>query len=288
MSMIAGLLGALCAVGVVTFIVAMRPVAPGDVPAGKRTTTSAASTLSSQFEHFTLRLALALGAAVVVGALTRWPMAALLCGIAGFMAPSLTGGQATRKAQLDRIEAVAAWAEMLRDTMAGSGGLEQSIIATAGVAPLPIRREVVSLAARLERDRLAPALRELAEEIDDPAGDLVVAALLLAADKSPKRLGDLLGRLAQSARAEVTMRLRVESSRARTRTSVRVITIFTTAFALGLVLFNRDYLDPYDSPVGQLMLGLIGLCFAGAFYWLARSFRYDSERRFLRTEGIEA
>ncbi|HZA75999.1 MAG TPA: hypothetical protein VE623_06360 [Acidimicrobiales bacterium] len=288
MSMIAGLLGALCAVGVVTFVVAMQPVAPGGVPPRRRNAASAASTLSSRFEQFSLRLALAFGGAVVIGALTRWPMAALLCGIAGFMAPSLMGGQAARKARLDRIEAVAAWAEMLRDTMAGSGGLEQSIIATAGVAPLPIRREVVRLAARLERDRLAPALRELAEEIDDPAGDLVVAALVLAADKSPKRLGDLLGRLAQSARAEVNMRLRVEASRARTRTSVRVITIFTVLFALGLLVFNRDYLEPYDKAVGQLVLGLIGLCFAGAFIWLARSFRFQDEERFLRVEASDA
>jgi hypothetical protein len=268
----------------------MRPVAPGDPPARTRTSTKAAATaaLSNRFERFTLRLALGLAGAVVIGALTRWPMAALLCGIAGFRAPSLMGGQAARKAQLDRIEAVAAWAEMLRDTMAGSGGLEQSIIATAGVAPLAIRREVLWLAARLERDRLAPALREFAEEIDDAAGDLVVAALVLAADKSPKRLGDLLGRLAQAARAEVNMRLRVEASRARTRTSVRVITIFTVLFAVGLLVFNRNYLEPYDKAVGQFVLGLIGLCFGGAFVWLARSFRFQDEERFLRMEGSEA
>jgi Flp pilus assembly protein TadB len=265
----------------------MRPVARSEVPS-RRTRKRAAESLSSQFEHFTLRLALGVAGAVVIGALTRWPMAALLCGIAGFMAPSMLGGQAARKAQLDRIEAVAAWAEMLRDTMAGSGGLEQSIIATAGVAPLPIKREVLRLAARLERDRLAPALREFAEEIDDPAGDLVVAALVLAADKSPKRLGDLLGRLAQSARAEVNMRLRIEASRARTRTSVRVITVFTVVFAVGLLVFNRDYLEPYDKAVGQLVLGLIGLCFAGAFLWLARSFRFQDEERFLRMESSDA
>jgi Flp pilus assembly protein TadB len=247
MSMIAGLLGALCAVGVVTFVVAMRPVAHGEVPSRRRH-KRAAESLSSRFEHFTLRLALGVAAAVIIGALTRWPMAALLCGIAGFIAPSMLGGQ----------------------------------------APVPIKREVLRLAARLERDRLAPALREFAEEIDDPAGDLVVAALVLAADKSPKRLGDLLGRLAQSARAEVNMRLRIEASRARTRTSVRVITIFTVLFAVGLLVFNRDYLEPYDTAVGQLVLGLIGLCFAGAFLWLARSFRFPDEERFLRMESSDA
>jgi Flp pilus assembly protein TadB len=280
MTMIVGVLGAVFALGVVMFAVAMRPVEPADV----RERTRPAADVRTRFENLVLRVALGVGCAVVVGIVTRWPMAVLLLGVAGFLAPSLLGGEAERKAKLDRIESVATWAEMLRDTMAGSGGLEQSIIATAGLAPQPIRPEVVRLAARLERERLAPSLRVFADDLDDPTADLVVAALILAADKSPKRLGDLLGRLARSARDDVNMRLRVEAGRSRTRTSVKVITIFTTLFALFLMVFNRKYLAPYDTVTGQLVLGFIGLCFGGAFYWLASSFRIDAEERFLRTD----
>ena len=280
MAMFAGVLGALCALGVVMFAVAMRPVAPEEVRPRSRPMADA----RTRFENLVLRVALGVGAAVVVGVATRWPMAALLVGIAGFLAPSLLGGEAQRKAKLDRIESVASWAEMLRDTMAGSGGLEQSIIATAGLAPDPIRPEVVRLAARLERERLAPSLRVFADDLDDPTADLVVAALILAADKSPKRLGDLLGRLARSAREDVNMRLRVEAGRSRTRTSVKVITVFTTLFAVFLIVFNRKYLEPYDTLQGQAVLGLIGLFFGSAFYWLSRSFRVESEERFLRMD----
>ena len=280
MVMLAGVLGALCALGLVTFVVAMRPVAPGEVPDRPKRSVNA----RDRFENFVLRLALGVGAAVVVGVITRWPMAALLVGLGGFLAPSLLGGEAQRKAKLARVEAMASWAEMLRDTMAGSGGLEQSIVATAGVAPSPIRPEVLRLAARLERERLAPALRDFADEIDDASGDLVVAALILAADKSPKRLGDLLGRLATSARAEITMRMRIEAGRSRTRTSVKVVTIATAVFAVFLIVFNRNYLDPYDSFVGQGVLGLVGLCFGSAFAWLARSFRIQDDERFLGGE----
>ncbi len=281
MTLIAGVLGALFALGVVMFAVAMRPVAPSEVPQRPRPAINA----RTRFENLVLRLALGVSCAVVVGVITRWPMATLLLGLAGFLAPSLLGGEAQRKAQLDRVEAVASWAEMLRDTMAGSGGLEQSIIATAGVSPQAIRSEVVRLAARLERERLAPALREFADDLDDPSGDLVVAALILAADKSPKRLGDLLGRLAHSARNEVNMRLRVDASRARTRTSVKVIVVVTVLFTLFLMIFNGEYLEPYDSALGQLVLGFIGLCFGGSFYWLSRSFRFEPEERFLRVDG---
>jgi len=281
---VVALLGALFALGIVTAAVALRPVQPGEF-APRR--ISSQTDLSQLVENFTLRLALGLGAAVVIGALTFWPMAAVWAAIAGFMAPSLLGGGTARRDRLDRTEAIAAWAEMLRDTMAGSGGLEQSIMATAAVAPLPIRREVVRLAARLERDRLAPALREFADEIDQPSGDLVVAALILAADKSPKRLGDLLGRLATSARANVNMQLRIETSRARVHTAVKVITGFTSGFALLLLVLNRNYLTPYGTFFGQVMLGVVGLCFGGAFLWLARAFQYQDEERFLRTEATQ-
>ena len=283
MAMFAGVLGALCALGVVMFAVAMRPVAPDEVRPRSRPMADA----RTRCENLVLRIALGVGAAVVVGVATRWPMAALLVGIAGFLAPSLLGGEAQRKAKLDRIESVASWAEMLRDTMAGSGGLEQSIIATAGLAPDPIRPEVVRLAARLERERLAPSLRVFADDLDDPTADLVVAALILAADKSPKRLGDLLGRLARSAREDVNMRLRVEAGRSRTRTSVKVITVFTTLFAVFLIVFNRKYLEPYDTLQGQAVLGLIGLCFGSAFFWLSRSFRVEAEERFLRMDQAD-
>ena len=72
------------------------------------------------------------------------------------------GGPGRARAQAAgtaKVEAIAGWAEMLRDTMAGAAGLEQAIIASAAVAPLPVRRSVATLAARLEHDRLAPALR---------------------------------------------------------------------------------------------------------------------------------
>lgn len=285
MTMIVALLGALFALGLVTTGVALRPVAPDEIPARRRST---GPTLAIKLDQIVLRVVLGGSAAVVIGALTRWPMAALLLGLAGFMAPSLIGGGAKRQAKMDRLEGVAAWAEMLRDTMAGAGGLEQSIIATAALAPPAIRPQVVRLAAMLEREQLAPSLRHFADDLDDAAGDLVIAALLLAADKSPKKLGDLLGRLAQSARADVNMRLRVEASRARTRTSVKVIVGFTTVFSTGLVLFNRKYLGPYDSFVGQMVLGVIGMCFGGAFLWLSRSMRFDEDERFLRTDLTEA
>ena len=235
-------------------------------------------------ERANLRIGLAAGAAVLVGAATGWPVGAVLAALAGWGAPGLLGGTRGAQVAVGRIEAIASWAEMLRDTMAGAAGLEQAIVATAPVAPLPIRAEVATLAARLDGERLAPALRAFADEVADPTCDLVVAALVLAAEHQAQRLGELLGSLAQAARDQATMRLRIEAGRARTRTSVKVIVGATGGLVLGLAVLNHGYLAPYDTAVGQLVLLLVGAVFTVSFLWLAKMTRPSVTERFLTKE----
>ena len=231
-----------------------------------------------------VRLGGAAAAGLAVAAVTRWPVAALAAGAAGFIAPSLLAARGQHAEAVARIEAVAGWAEMLRDVLAAAGGLEQAVVVTAPLAPPAIRPAVVRLAGRLDREHLAPALRAFADDLDDPTGDLVVAALVLAAERSPRRLGELLGDLAATARAEVSMRLRVETSRARTRTSVWIISGFTGMFSAGLVLFARPYLSAYDDPLGQAVLALVVACYGAAYAWLGRATRANRPQRMLTAE----
>ena len=281
-SALAGLLGAGVGLGVVLIVAGWRGV---DLPRPTRRLERAgvgrAQVGRPRLERANLRIALAVGAAVVVGAATGWPVGAVLAGLAGWGAPGLLGGAGRHQAAVGRIEAVAGWAEMLRDTMAGAAGLEQAIVATAPLAPLPIRAEVATLAVRLDSERLAPALRAFADEVADPTCDLVVAALVLAADHQAQRLGELLGTLAQAARDQATMRLRVEAGRARSRTSVKVIVGATGALVAGLALVDRGYLAPYDTLTGQLVLVLVGAMFALSFVWLARMTRPANLERIL-------
>ncbi len=175
---------------------------------------------------------------------------------------------------------------MLRDTLAGAAGLEQAIVASAPIAPAPIRAEVVRLAAALDRDRLAEALRRFADDVADPTCDLVVAALVLAAEHQAQHLGDLLGSLARAARDQAQMRLRIEASRARTRTSVKVIVGATVGLCLLIAVFDRSFLAPYGDAIGQLVLLVIGAIFAAAFVWLQKMTRPLLPERFLAGSNI--
>jgi len=95
---------------------------------------------------------------------------------------------------------LSAWAEMLRDTIAGAAGLEQAVAATGPIAPLPIAEPVARLARRLDFEPLPDALRRFADEVNHPTADFVVAALVIAAEKEARDLGRLLGQLAVCAR----------------------------------------------------------------------------------------
>ena len=101
-------------------------------------------------------------------------------------------------------------------------------------------------------------------------------------------LAELLSSLAGAARDNATMRLKVDASRARTRTSVRIISAVTLLMALLLVLFNRGYLRPFDSAAGQGVLLIVLGCFGAALWWLASMSRYVSPERFLTNRPEEA
>lgn len=235
-----------------------------------------------QLEGIVVRLAAAVGCAVVVGAVTRWPVGVVLAGAAAWWMPRALGPDREHARRVARIEAIASWAESLRDTLAGAAGLEQTILATAPVAPGPIAEQITDLAGRIERgERLPDALRGLADRLADPTADLVVGALLLAAEQQAKDLGQLLGRLAAAARDQAAMRMRIAATRARMRSSVRIIVGCAVSLTVGLLVWSRSYLHPYDSVVGQLVLLGVGVCFTAAFGWLARISRLDEQPRVL-------
>ncbi|MGH9918187.1 MAG: type II secretion system F family protein, partial [Nitrososphaerales archaeon] len=142
------------------------------------------------------RTAPALAVAALLLVTTRWPVAALLGAIVAFFAPMMLGRTSAAVAT-EQIEAIAVWTELLRDTLAASAGLGEAIMATAPVAPLPIRDKVVKLADRLASGvSMASSLRLFADEVNDPSCDMVACALLLAAAARTQKLADLLSSLA--------------------------------------------------------------------------------------------
>lgn len=228
------------------------------------------------------RAAVAAVAGLIAGLITRWPVVALLAAAAAWTAPSLWGSKRALLRSKEVTEAVAGWAELMRDTLAAGVGLEGAIVRSAPLAPDAIRAQAVNLAARLEgHESTVSALRAFALAVGDPTADLMVAALVEAAERPVRNLSRLLGALAASAREEAASQSKVITERANILGSVRLTVAIVVALAVGLLVFQRAYLAPYGSALGQVMLGLIGLIFFGAFWLLATLAKVGNADRML-------
>ncbi|MEU8690480.1 type II secretion system F family protein [Streptomyces sp. NPDC048665] len=217
----------------------------------------------------TRRVVIAVSAGLAAGALTTWPVAAVLTTVGVLTLPGLLGPDRDAARRTERMEALATWTVMLRDTLCAAAGLEQALLATADIAPAVLESEMRELTAVVRAGQSLPAaLRVFAEQVDDPLADVVVAALVMAAEQQASHLAPLLGELAESVREQVAMRQRIDAGRASVRTGVRVTVIVTLGMAVGLVVFNRPYLDPFDTLTGQAVLAVVGVLFTVSFAYL--------------------
>jgi Flp pilus assembly protein TadB len=265
--LIAAVCGAGVGVGLVLVIRSLAgvPVGPGGESKGR----FGAWLERAKAPGATRKVLIALGAAAGVGAFTGWPVGAVLAGLAAWVLPGMFGKDTAAVREQARIEAIASWAEMMRDTLSAAAGLEQAVLATAVAAPFAIREEVAELAAALKTGaRLEDALAAFGAALADPAGDLVVASLILSSRHQARNLTDVLSALAENARGQVGLRMRTAANRARTRTSIRIIVSTVLALGGGLVAFDRTYMAPYDSALGQAVLLFVAALFALSFAWL--------------------
>ena len=222
----------------------------------------------------------AVGCFLAVLVLTRWLVAAIGAATAGWCAPPLLR-RTSRRSREDRTEAIALWAEMLRDAVGTSRGIEGVLVVTAPTAPLPIRGEVQAMAARVGSESLDDSLVALGVALAHPVGDLVVTALRLTASAGTREVRSVLADLATSAYAEADSERRIEVARERPRAAMRYSAMVIAAFVAGLVLFSGEYLAPYRSLLGQLVLVVVGVYWAAGFWWMHRMGRTASVERFL-------
>ena len=226
---------------------------------------------------------LAVVAGLGVLAITRWPVAGLAAGLAVIFLPRVLSnrGQRERTAKLEGLEQ---WTRRLSDMLTASRGLEEALEASARSAPAAIAGPVTALAARLSaRVGTEAALRAFAAEIDDPAGDRIAAALIIATGHRGGGVRDVLNALAVMIARDVAARREIEAERAQHRTTLRWIAVFIGGFTIFAVL-NRSYSRPYGTIPGELVLGLVTGLYAAGLGWLYRLGSMPAQGRFLARE----
>ena len=219
------------------------------------------------------------GAAALVAGLAGWLVTGLVAIgllVAGAVVAVPLFRQADRERQLlvARTEALAGWAESLRDSVRSHAGLRQSVVVSINTVDEVIRVDVERLAADLDTESPEIALARFANRLSDPVGDLLATALTVALGESGARdIPSLLGQLAQDARDEVSGIRRVAVAHEKAFGTARAMAIVVAATAAGMFAVNGEYLRVYQTPAGQLVLILVAVVALLAVWGLVRMAR---------------
>lgn len=226
------------------------------------------------------RALIAAGAGLITLLVSRWPVAGLAAVAAVILLPRLSPGAGSRR-RTAVLEGLEQWVRRLSDLLAASRGLEDALQVSARSAPQVVEKQVGALAQGLA-DRADPhgVLRVFADEIDDPAGDRIAAALLIATGHRGGAVADVLRTLAEQLARDVASRRDIDAERAEHRTTVRWLIGIVIAFTVFCVL-NRSYSAPFGTIMGQAVLAVIAVLYLAGFHWLQRLGRIEAPARFL-------
>jgi tight adherence protein B len=280
------LIAALLAGGVVGFLVLLVLALRGTIVDPTRPPSRISRWWAQQRSPLLiLRVAVAVIVALLVGVVTRWPVAAI--GVGAFVAfyPAFVGGSKLELRQIERLDAVVGWTEALRDTTAAHAGLEQAIAATADHTAPAIRPALLRLTGHLRtRVPLDDALLDLAEQLDH-AADMIIAALINNVRRRGDGLVQVLTGLAIAGREELDLRRKITASRSEDRRAVALMMPFVVGVAVFLALFADAFVAPYRTPAGQVALAVVLGLFATAFAWIRKLAGGRAPTRFLPKAG---
>ncbi|HUB38048.1 MAG TPA: type II secretion system F family protein [Streptosporangiaceae bacterium] len=258
-TVLAGLAGGLLIAGLAVLLLEFMPRDPG-----LTTPPRARIRISPRSRR---QLLIATCAGLVTFALTRWPVAMAAAVLAVLFLPRITSSRAARH-RAAVLEGLEQWTRRVADMLTASRGLEEALEASARQAPAAIGPPVRALGRRLAaRTGTEAALRAFAADIDDPAGDRIAAALIIATGQRGGAVRQVLNALAVMLARDVATRREIEADRAQHRTTVKWLTLFVLGFTV-FAAANRSYSAPYGTVPGQLVMALVTSLYAGGLLWL--------------------
>lgn len=217
---------------------------------------------------------------VLLGILTGWWVLVLVLPLAVLVVPTVLA-KSESAASIERMAGMAEWVRGLAGVMTAGQSIEGAITVSLRSTPESIRPEVARLVHRLRAHwSTRTALLAFADDLDDATGDKIVAALLMGVAKRGDGLARVLVGLSEATAEDVRARREIESERDRPRSDARLVTGLSLG---GVAIFaaSGQYLAPYGTPTGQLLLGALVLAYVGAMFWLRRMSMMPPLPRFL-------
>lgn len=230
------------------------------------------------------RIMILLAASLLVGAVaaaaTGWWLLLVIAPTVALVLPLLLSAPANR--ELELLQAIERWVRMLGSLLTTGRSIVDAVRISSRQAPALLAPSLRRLTARLDgRWTIEQALLAMADELDSPDADAVLAALSLAAQRGGTGAGATLAALADNLQDRLRALREVSTERAKPRFVVRQVTLIT-ATVLGLALiFGGTFFAPFGSPLGQVLLGVLVAAYLGSLLFLRRMTLPRSRQRIL-------
>ena len=265
--------------------------------AGRRVEAEGRTSAAARFEEFLLQagvegvsarhfLLLSAAAGLATGVASQvalaWPVVSLAMFAVGLVLPIWYFRNRADRRRAELQAALADAVDALRAGVRTGMSIEEGIAGLAHNGPEILRPVLSELTRDLRLGDFEDAVRRAQDRLADPVFDTVAAALVMSHRVGGRNLSAVLDGLARSVRQSVQVQREVRAQQAKNVLSARII----AALPLVLVFFvrgvNPDYLEPFSSAEGQVVMALSLLSVAVGYAVMLWSTRLPGEERVLR------
>lgn len=281
--LIAGMLGATVALGLVLVAVGLIPREPSTA-----SSTDLWKKPRQMWEGWSPRRRLWVVASVLagllIGVLTGWLIAVVLVPAALLGIPALLSEPPQR--EIDVLAGLDRWVRLLSPSIATGKSIRDAIIATRHQAPDVLREAITRLVARIDQGwSTREALLAMADELRSADADAILAALAIASSRGGVGARATLTALCANTQDRLSALREIAAERAKPRAVVRQVTLITLVVLGGSILLGGSFFAPYRTPLGQLLAILIAAAYVGCLVMLRRRTTPQPAARFLRSDS---
>lgn len=196
--------------------------------------------------------------------LTGWPVVAVGAAVLGGLTPTLISRSRSEKERLKMLEALSGVSARLRDSIRSGIGLQDSLVQAASRAPSVIAQDLNRLVIDMRVSGPQAAGESFAERVGHPSAQLLGSALSLSERLGARNTSELLDALEEATRAQAGTLREAHARQTRNRMSARVVAAMPLLLLLAIRHSNPAYLEPFDAPMGQVVLaGALGMIAVG-------------------------
>ena len=201
-----------------------------------------------------------LGVGAVGYLVTGWAVLILIVPILAVVVPALLADPPRR--DLDVMRALERWVRLVSGSASTGKSVIDAIRATRRQAPALLVEPLTRMVARLDsRWDTRASLQGLADDLDSADADQVIAAIMMASERGGTGATSTRDALAASLQERIRAARGVQAERAKPRVVVRQVSIIIAVVLAGALALGREYLAPYRTGVGQVLL----CCYAGLY-----------------------